>query len=493
MKFTAGEWVGATKIIATYNYHHDVVNSLGEGIRPVAHISYTKGKKKGGVDVFLDSEILPINKDRININKEIKISPKTCLASQGDIRRRFKNTILETEVIEQYDVRMQIKGSLSKEIKDQIKMCALTDIAYFCQGDIAKEHRGSKIEEVDKIVPITKVKEVEAKRLIDGGKQWFVPECLLGANIDFGKGCIASFIPGETPQLLGDNLIDWYSAPWAECGYPCYASRMHKPFPKTVHKIDPKRLEALLLGEFCPDFGSDEPLGRLVDILRFGKRTESYNLLFKDNFMATLGIMAKTGTRGVIPTKFLPFDKEIAKLLKQTKSVVLYGVGFDELEKGAVMNGCSNEWRLEQMIKYNESGVRAYPYLHILADAPPTQRDKEIMKLGYPTQLLPLRFKDKKTCYQVSGRGWDELKRIGSQHMIKGFVPETAGHEIHKRWSRAFVHSSWLKIIGKNNGRIRMCHHNSKKTYCGGCFQGKGKITNTRVGIHSDLLLKKIK
>lgn len=480
MRFPAGKWIrNGIEVIATYNYHHDIYNSPGIGMRPIAHISYTRGRKKGGIDVFPVSELAPIGEDRISINKEIILSPKTSSVKQEDTRRRFKNVMIEKETAKAYGVQMQIRGDLPESLKEQIKICSLVDIAYFSKGDVAKDPRESRIEEVDRIIPITRIKEVVPTRIIDGGKQWFVPECLLSANIDFGKGCQASFIPGENAQLLGENLIDWYSAPWAECSYPCYATRMHKPFPKTIHKINAKKLEDLLLGEFCPDFGSNEPLGRPVDILRFGKRTEPWNMLFKENFFKTLETMYNTGTRGVIPTKFLPYRKDVAELLRKTKSVLLYGIGFDELEQGAVMNGCSNIWRLEQLARYSSAKVKAYPYLHILADAPPTKKDIEILNLGYKTQLLPLRFKTKKKLHEVSGRDWEELKKIGSETMFQGFPTNSVGHEIKKRWTRSFVHPDWIKIIGNNSGRIRMCHHNSRKTYCGGCFQGRGGIYET--------------
>jgi hypothetical protein len=481
MKFSGGAWEGANgrEYIATYNYHHDVYNCPGQGILPVAHFSYTRGNKQGGGDIFLKEHLSDEAENVIKINKEIKVAPKTCIISQKGSTRRLKGDFLELQVPRKYDVQIEIERNLPEETAKEILLATYADIAYFCREDIAKNHRGHKVEYVDKIIPKTAVKEVEPQKLLDGGKQWFVPSCLLEANIDFGKGCSTSFIPGDNSSFDGKHFTNWFFAPWGECSYPCYATRMHKSFPKTKHKIDSNKLEKLLLGDFCPGFESKEPLGRPVNILRFGKRTESWNSLFQDSFIETLEIMTKTGTRGVIPTKSLPFDKEIVGLLKKTDSVLLYGIGFDDFEKGAVINGCANDWRLEQMTRYSQEGVRAYPYLHILADALPTQRDMDIINLGFPTQLLPLRFKDKKTCYEISGRNWDELKLMAKQKYFKEFALDTVGHEVEKKWTRSFVHPEWQKIIGDNNREIRMCHHNSSKTYCGGCFQGKGRVVDT--------------
>lgn len=475
MRFSGGIYIGekGRRYRATYNYNHDIHNSPEPGAKSVAHFSYTRGNKQGGGDIFQEQDLSKQGISRINENKTIKVSPKTCQITQEEKTAKLKTQDLESETPQKYDVQIQLQSDLPPETKREITLATLADIEYFCGQDTAESHRGHRIEDVGKIVPITKVKEITPRRLIDGGKNWFVPECLLSANIDFGKGCATSFIPGENATFNGETFQNYFFAPWAECAYPCYASRFHKSFPKTKHKIDESYLEKLLLGDFEPDFQSTKKLGHPVEILRFGKRTESYNSLFHDSFIKTLQVMKSTGTRGIIPTKFLPYDKQISKLLKQTKSVLLYGIGFDNLEKGAVLNGHENAWRLEQLAEYKADKVNAAMYLHIAADAPPTPRDIQMLNLGYKTQLLPLRFKTKKTLHEVTGRYWDALTQTAKEPSL---FNDTVGHEVHKQWAVSFVHPEWERIIGNNNGKIRMCHHNSQKTYCGKCFQGKGLI-----------------
>jgi len=213
--------------------------------------------------------------------------------------------------------------------------------------------------------------------------------------------------------------------------------------------------------------------------------------------MKTLETMAvNSTTKGIIPTKFVPYDNEIMKLLKNTNSVVLYSIGdLQEFEKGAFIHGKTSQWRKEQIRRYTEKGIRAIPYLHILAHAPPTDFDKEILdfaeKLKIPIQLIPLRFKTKEMTENITSFSWDFSKGkqiqksffdIGTSTKEASFLQyrgtyENFGNELVCRT----IHPFWLRLISDNKGIIRMCHHNSETTYCGACFQGKGSITKTHI------------
>jgi hypothetical protein len=45
--------------------------------------------------------------------------------------------------------------------------------------------------------------------------------------------------------------------------------------------------------------------------------------------------------------------QDIADLAKKTKTTLLASIGFPEFERGALAYGSTNEWRMEQAIKYN--------------------------------------------------------------------------------------------------------------------------------------------
>jgi DNA repair photolyase len=258
-----------------------------------------------------------------------------------------------------------------------------------------------------------------------------------------------------------------------------------------MYKNDFNKLEKELLGDCCLDFNSNKKLGKKVDIIRLGKRTESWTPFNHEDFLKTLEICAKVGTRCIIPTKLMPFDKDIAELVRKTKSVILYSTNANEkitkLEKGMVAYGSTPEWRIEQAFKYHEEKINSAVYLLIIAHQPPTQKEIQILEqTNYgrkiPIQLLPLRIKkeisniflDKKTIIYSTEREQVSIDiKNNSEHPIyikegkfsKTFIPKT-------------INPFWLNLVKNNNGRIRICHHDDELIYCGGCFQKQGCIKN---------------
>jgi len=237
--------------------------------------------------------------------------------------------------------------------------------------------------------------------------------------------------------------------------------------------------------------GSDERFGRKVDRLRFGKRTEAASSLTLPQFMKTLEVCAETGTQGVIPTKFLKYDPEVAGLLKRTDSVVLYSIGWDEFERGAVSWGCSNNWRLEQAVKYGESGVNTGLYLMVSDPVKyPNGRDHEVIRFVEEhkenlagVQLLPMRYKAKILASGLGMVHWDDAKSDkGLLALLDSHIGafEVVGGELNPKEFNEF----WLDLIGNNRGFYRMCHHTSEHVWCGGCFTKPGlSIDEKRVQV----------
>mgnify|MGYP001572442675 FL=1 len=244
------------------------------------------------------------------------------------------------------------------------------------------------------------------------------------------------------------------------------------------------------MGECILDFNTQKILGRPVKILRFGKRTESYIPIspFSDFFVQALEVTAETKTQNIIPTKFLTFNKEIANLLKKTKSTLLFSIGFDEYELGALEYGCNNEFRLEQALKYKQAGVNSIIYLLAVANKAPDKRENNIFKFAeknkIKVQILPMRFSRKDLTLKLTGVPWDILKDDSKQPtLLKDHYEESRGSYYYENSCLTVrnIHPFWLNLIKDNNKEnFRMCHHDSEDTYCGGCFHKKGIIIPTK-------------
>lgn len=458
---------GSREFLAVYSFHNDVIYQLPgkfAGVRPIAHFSYSRGNKEGGVVVYLISP--RETAEFVDIKKEI-VAPQQF---RWELRR--------------YNVSGEIVGGESERygFRHGLIGAVLRDIADFCGDQKSKKDSSTGITSVDKIIPRTAIKRIRPERVLTSGKQEFVDSCAFEANIDFGKGCLSGWIPSEGASFDGETFTNYFSFPWGECGY-CYASRQHKSFPKSVYIFDKERLLEELKGGCELEYGTGKKLGRPVRVLRFGKRTESWTPFTQDAFIGTLEAMTETGTRGVIPTKFLPFSSEVAELLKRTNSTVLYSTGFDELEPGAVAYGATNQFRLEQAKLFSEAGVNTRLYLLAAAHLAPGEREKTVLefaeKLKIPVQVLPMRFKGKDLVQRVTGEDWDNLCDVPQTQPLlfpeleipyRGTYRKGPNHDLIV----SQMHPEWRQIIGNNKGKVRMCHHNDSEVYCGGCGVKEG-------------------
>jgi len=286
-----------------------------------------------------------------------------------------------------------------------------------------EKNRVGRIESRGLIVPRTEVKFIdpEGGKIVTTGKPEFTPECLNIANWDPGRGCITSLVGIKKESQIrveGKFVEGVFVAPWRECDI-CYAENKHKSFLKTQYRHSMEQLEVELRGGACLTTGSDKPYGKLVKFLRFGKRTEAASKFTRTRFLQVLEVCARTGTQGIIPTKFLEYDKEVDGLLKRTNSVVLFDYGWDEYEKGACSFGCTNKWRLERAVEYGAAGRNSVIYMHVKdATKEPTERDLNLLKKiekyrKYLTgcQVLPVRYKSKQLAMDMARVDWDLVSK----------------------------------------------------------------------------------
>jgi len=511
MKKPGAIYVGrdGREYLAVYSYY-DTSCILPQQLHAMrlANLTYSKGGHAGSVDVFALNEVnLAGVWEFVNIKKRFRLTADGCevdryISTAGESKNRFSEAEL-SGMDDFQKVHAQVTRD-SGEAGDAALLAARYDILDFC-GDEHVKNPESSVKRVDRIVSETKLRRLPSSvlvgenerrpQLLKSGKQEFVDKCILTANIDFGEGCITSWVPGEGASFDKSRGIfrNYFHFPWGECDY-CYSARSHKHFPAAFYAFDQAQLIGELKGDCCLKFGSPEIFGKHVKFLRFGKRTESYTPFTDEEFRMTLEAMLIAGegrkiTHGIIPTKFLPFDREIAQLLKRTGSSVLYSIGLDGFELGACAWGRNNQWRIEQATKYYEEGVNSSLYLLMAAHAPPREREKAILKFAeeknLSIQLLPFRFKTKELAMQIAGIDWDILldkthggtqfdlleevdtecmKYRGSYNRVpNGIVPKVSR-----------INPVWMKLVGDNNGRIRMCHHDSDCTLCGGCWQKKG-------------------
>lgn len=496
MKFKGGQYITSDgrRILAIYSSEPDVHIKPPpefENAKYLIHFSYSKGGGKGGGDVFLLENNMPDPQGIIKITKNIWVRDEKYYIN--DLKKKKKVGFEKEQlknVLDRYDIHFQVANFSEAIIQSALELSEV-DIAYHCGEQIATKHRGLGIEYVDEIIPKTEIKRIPRSKSVEGGKPWFVPHCFCKANTDEGQGCAAGWIPGENASFDGKFFINYFSSPPSECNY-CYSEDKRKCPATTINLFDKQQFSQELQGDCCLEYNSDKKYGKLVKLLRFGKRTEPWMPgVTEDSFIGKLEVMVETGTRGIIVTKFLPFREDVNDLIKRTNSVVFHTIGFDFAEEGACAWGCDNEWRLEQAIKYKE-----VLYLLLNAHLPPGERENKILntakKYELRVQLLPLRFKQNKgkgLVKQLTGQTWDflnenslENRERKGQLCLSNFK-EPIGRGSYVLYNGELVakkiHPYWLNLIGDNNGNIRMCHHHDELTYCGACFQGKGSITKT--------------
>ena len=300
------------------------------------------------------------------------------------------------------------------------------------------------------------------------GKQDYYPGCLLDLNLDFARWCSSGITP------------DGKLAPWNSCEY-CYSSHMHTGYPAAfaVEKDN-------LIAQIKEARIAREAEGKPTRYMRLGKRTECGSPIFRKNLINTLEACAEEGIKCIFPTKFLEFDKEVAKLLKKTDSTLLVSLGSNELEPGAVLHGRTQEARIAEGIKYLEAGIRVVPYVIVDAALPNGgkyfEKNLAEAKEKFPRiQILPIRLRHRERAVKILG-GWHDLLKSNTGQLDLFGKPdgkyESGGD--HTRIA-VDIHSSLTDLINNNCGSTRMCHHSSCAEYCGMCFMPGEKPFSRKV------------
>jgi len=292
--------------------------------------------------------------------------------------------------------------------------------------------------------------------------------CLHKKNVDFSRGCIAQ-VPGDLLSEVLENNGQYKNLQKyleqgrdinKKCMY-CYAQRKNggKVTPKTIGKKTIKQFE------------DEKPL-----VIRLGKNTECGHYFYRDILVDFLKLCKEYKTRVIFPTKMLEFEEGIAKLLKDTKSVVNYSISNDGLEPGAVSQGFTNEWRILQAERYANVGVNSN--LTLTCDITQSFEENigrgfsigkalEERERGMTIRLLPLRINSKALCMKVTGKKWGAVMKPKDYDnwLFSGIL-----WEYKKRGNNEadplFFHPDFKNLVDEGIG---VCGRVGETEYCDKC------------------------
>ncbi len=383
-----------------YSQHPDVCVAFPKLLREVArHVAqasyYLHGRK--GISVYS----LPAS--ALSDLKGISFSRTLAYEALSKERRE--------EILKTYGIEAEILKDAPKEVLDIIAK----DVEVFALGVKPGYSFESKVKKVEKISPETEPKFFGEVKISALGKQDYVPACLIDISVDFFQGSCATL------------LWKGYYAPFSRCDY-CYAKGQHRDMPlKRIKKANKNDLIKQIL-EIRVKRNEEEKETRF---LRLGKNSEAGSLLTREQLLITLEACVETDLSIIFPTKFLEFNEEVADLLRRTDAGLLYSLGNDKLEEGAVEAGCTNEFRFEQAQKYFERGVKTGLYALIdginfenpLFKANTEKALRLHKEKGIPVQFLPIRPTGRKHLTEVTGVPYNDLLVEGQKDIFKGSTP----------------------------------------------------------------------
>jgi hypothetical protein len=302
--------------------------------------------------------------------------------------------------------------------------------------------------------------------------------CLCEYNTDFSLACICQVhgsllreVIENNGEYASDENIQKYRKQGMldkRCRY-CYARGTGRG---NWGKVTRKEIGNITRKEF------EE---KRPQIIRLGKTTECGHPFYREILMNFLKLCKESNTRIIFPIKTLEFDENLALMLRETGSVLNYSICNDSLEEGAVSQGYTNAWRIEQGRLYHEQDVNIT--LTLTCDV--TQSIEENEKRGFTiknainsrtegitVRLLPLRINSKKLCYEVTGKSWHEVV-LPSAKQCSGtldlFIREQEWRFARRKNNEVyplFFHRDFQKLVEEGIG---VCGRVGNYEYCDKC------------------------
>jgi hypothetical protein len=360
-------------------------------------------------------------------------------------------------LMETYSIRAEIAKGAPQETLDVI----VRDVEIYAEGQIPKKNPGNHVKKVGKIIPNTEPKISGELSISTWGKQDYVPSCLIDINVDLFRKSCSSF------------LVDGFYDPFAACKY-CYAKGEKSDMPlKRIIRADKQNL----VQQIEAARKEREAKEKQTRFIRFGKVSEAGSDLTREQLVAVLEASIEAEVSPIFPTKFLKYDKNIAELLRRANTSLIFSIGNDSLERGAVANGCTNEFRFRQAVKCHENGVRVGLYVLIEAtnyDNPFFKKNLQKAlriheKHGIPIQLLPGRWLSKKQVVEITGRPLADCILQGQRNLHDKTVSK-GGYKRSRnnQYIATMIDEKFLELLREPG--ITMCHHHDATTWCGGCL-----------------------
>jgi hypothetical protein len=449
--------IGKKRLSLLYSPHDDVYVAFPKAVREdaelVAHSVYFIKRNKS-ITIY---SIPRIAIHDINRTKHLK--PARILDYKPYTKKQRQ------ELIKRFSVRAEIIKTAPKETLDVI----LRDIEVFADGTIPKSYHDSWVKTVKKLVPHTKKRIFGEIEIEDTGKQDHTPGCLNDLNADpYLKSC---------PILQVNGFYD----PWEGCIH-CYAKGAHKDSPvKRIRSVNKKTT----VNQINDHKRKRKLEGKRTKYLRLAKISDAGHIDVREQLTTIVEACLETDIKVMFPNKMLEYDRSLIKIFRNT--AILYSTDNDILRSGAVANGFTNEFEFEQAIKYHED--KANVAIYQMIDA--TNFDNPIFKetllkslelyedIGMKVQLLAIRPPGKDILELITGLPLDEVLLKDHLRMFdKSITPGGYEKGTSNQYFARKIDKRFLDLIKKPG--ITFCHHNAKKTWCGGCLQRKPREMKTK-------------
>lgn len=386
------------------------------------------------------------------------------------------------------DYNIFSKHTIPENLEEKVINAIRRDIKLFCDEPAKERKEGKHHERVDRIEVSPKFvpRASHLDELAKAGKGTYGNICPIKIGTDIMRGCISAITPEGRFDLRKRCL-------------ECYAHQNVIPALDTIllfnkdtylRRIN-KKIEKLGLKE------------EKVVYIRLGQRTEInippvLRILpgYIDNLKIVLTALAELAqqrdTRVAMPTKIPDFDDETIDLFKKANVTVLPSSGIEKFHEGITDLGYPLKVRLEKALELAQRGVKTvvYPMVDITRGEESMYEDSVRATEFYfkhendfaGLQYLDGRITNKDLAEMMGGGPWNQLRYCLPRESKQGhfqqdlFLEEGRFYLTGQTYLTARItHPYWLKIIGDNKGKIRLCstHVKDGNRKCGKCFMDK--------------------
>ncbi len=361
------------------------------------------------------------------------------------------------------------------------------------------------------------------KRVHEDGFIEDICECIWNAEFSI-RGCIMQCLGGEILQEVMDNKGSYAEGNFIKyknqgkinqkCDY-CYGRW------KNNGQVYPRKVNEVTFN----DFKTKKP-----KVVRLGKITEAGHPYYYETLMDFIGLCRRFNPQPkiIFTTKALPFGlegcleteqepiirlatkffpnqivsgEELAERLKEVNTTLLYSIGYDCMEPGAVAQGFTNEWRIKQAERYHKKEVNTSLTIvcditnSIEANTKAGSSIKQVIeskeRTGINIRILPLRINSEKVAKKVTGKSMDLLTN-SSYHNTSSLglfenepYSEQQGIAPYQRKGNnelvpVYFHPDFQELIDKGIG---VCGAIGEYEYCDKC-----NFTRERIVFHRDKL-----